>query len=102
MDALTEMEFNGLITKDEFLKVVKLVGNNEEEVAKVVKWIVAKRSEAEVVNLMLQGFFEFSGWDGDDPILVPSDELIEDFLADEPTNVSLSAPKSEGNYVQNF
>lgn len=92
MNALNELEFSGLITKEEFLTVVKLIGNNEDEVAKVVNWVVAKRSEAEVANLMLQGFFEFSGWDGDDPILVPSDELIEDFLAD--------APKSKGNYVK--
>lgn len=95
MNALTEIEFNGLITKEEFLKVVKLVGNDEAQVAKLVTWIVARRSEAEVANLMLEGLFEFNGWDGDAPLLVPTDEAIEEFLNDE-----TPSPKFEGNYVQ--
>lgn len=93
-----DLEFNGLITKEEFLQVVKLVGNKEDEVSKLVTWIVARRSEAEVANLMLEGLFEFCGWDGDDPLLVPTDNVIEDFLDDESKVVS--SPKIEGNYVQ--
>ncbi|HQU82976.1 MAG TPA: hypothetical protein PKY59_07630 [Pyrinomonadaceae bacterium] len=95
--AIEDLEFNGLITKDEFLQVVKMVGNDEEEVAKLVRWIVARRSEAEVVNLMFQGLFEFKGWDDDNPLLVPIDAVIEDFLNDQ-----TPAPKFEGNYVQSL
>lgn len=93
-----EVEFNGLITKEEFLQVVKMVSNDEEEVAKLVTWIVARRGEAEVANLMLEGLFEFCGWDGDDPLLVPTDQVIEDFLGDESKVVS--STQVEGNYVQ--
>ncbi len=77
-----EIIVNGVLSKDEFFKLARIVkrdgAGDEADVEKLVLWAIKQRTGAECLNLLLEDFLTIDGWDGDEPQFgIPSDD--EDF-----------------------
>ena len=79
-----EIEFNGMMTKEEFLKLGEAVRRdghiNEAELQKLTNWVIEKRCGAACADLLFEGFLIFKGWDGDQPNFLPVEDEFDEFL----------------------
>ena len=79
-----EIEFNGMMTKEEFLKLGEAVRRDgqidEVELQKLTDWVIEKRCGATCADLLLEGFLKVAGWDGKEPKLLPAEDEFDEFL----------------------
>lgn len=95
--------FNGMLTKEEFFTLIDAAKKHnpnadEQEISKLVNWAIEKRVGAECVKLLIDGFLELRGWNGDEPQIAPPAELVRQMSEFE----AAPTPKFEGNYAQNI
>lgn len=80
----TNINFNEMITKDEFFKLSQAIKRdgeiNETELEKLVNWVTEKRCGASCADLVIEGFLKVEGWDGNNPNFKPVEDDFDKFL----------------------
>lgn len=74
---MSNINFNGMVTKEEFFKLSQSIKRNgeinEDELEKLVDWVTEKRCGASCADLLIEGFLTIETWDGNDPKFKPTD-----------------------------
>lgn len=82
-----EIEFGGILSKAEFFKLMEATRKpdgkiDESDVEKLVNWAIEKRTGASCVDLLLNGFVKFSGFDSEGmPVFMPHDDEIDEWAS---------------------
>lgn len=99
MAEYNEIEFNGILSKDDFFKLIQAVRRDgaidEAEAEKLVNWAIERLTGAGLVNLMINGMLKVENWSDGNPNVVPTDEALNVFERFE----SMDIPMLEESYV---
>lgn len=94
-----EIEFKGILSKDEFFKLIEAVRRDgaidEAEAEKLVNWAYGQLTGAGLVNLMINGLLKVESWTAGNPNVVPTEDALNFFgMMDVP-----EIPMVEESYV---
>lgn len=94
-----EIEFSGILSKDDFFKLIGAVRRNgaidEAEAEKLVNWAIERLTGAGLVNLMINGMLKVESWSDGNPNVVPTNDALNFF---DRFNTQVF-PMHEENYV---